>query len=167
MGVKQENHGKGRTKREAARLLERRAAIFERWRAGESQSSIAASLKISPATVSLDLGAAWREWRESVRGSISEHVEREVDLLNRSQLQAEAEWEKSSDPRFLELVLSCSDRRRKLLGLDAPSRSEVKQDVALSRQFVPKEQMQLEISQSLRRFREQQARKENQNGDND
>ncbi len=127
--------GPGRTKREAANLLARRTEVFRRWRLGENLAAIGASLspRISKQSASLDCKLALEEFREANRGSISEMVELEWRLLNWIQLEAQQNWEAShdpkqrdklGDPRWLELAMKCGEHRRKLLGIDKPTKIE-------------------------------------------
>ena len=139
MGKK--SNGKGRTKFESDRLLARRAECLRRWRAGETHAVIAEALGISRQLVTLDCQLALREWRAAHRGSINETAEFEWELLNWVQLEAQSQYELSQDPkqkknradsRFLDLVIKAGEHRRKLLGLDKPTKIEAQTTTELN-----------------------------------
>ena len=54
----------GRTPRESVRIEQRRQQVAERFLKGAAQAAIARALSVSQATVSADLKAVRREWRE-------------------------------------------------------------------------------------------------------
>ena len=151
--------GKGNSSRHGARLLERRMLAFNRWKDGESQTAIAKSLKLSKQTIWLDIQICLRHWREEHRGSVNEHVEMELARLNRLEVFAEQKLELVKETsmdgvEWVKTLLDIGKERRKLLGLDAPSRTEIKSDITVSRTFKTKEEMYAEVRKGLERFRE-------------
>jgi hypothetical protein len=123
-----------------------RAAIAEAYLRGVPQYQIAAEVGLSAAQVSRDLGILQREWEARAADRIEAHKAAELaklDTLERTYWQA---WEASTQPQkrtrtadragaksaevgsvtrdgnpaFLSGVLSCIDRRCKILGVDAP-----------------------------------------------
>lgn len=162
MGRIGKSTGKGRTSREGLKLLERRRLAFERWRGGESLSEIAAAIHSTKQTVWLDIQLALNDWREAHRGSVNEHVEHELRRLNRLELRAEQKLDgipedslEGSD--WARVMLECIRERRRLLGVDAPARSEIKADVTVSRTFKPKEEMLQEVRREIEQLRSRRA----------
>jgi hypothetical protein len=159
--------GTGRTTREAAKLITRRVKVFDLYRAGHLQKEIARSLKISQQTVSTDIQLSLNEWRENHRGSIAEHTELELKRINMIETEAQRQYEtcclakpeerKGNPSDYLRMMLDCSKERRKLLGIDSPSRHETKSEVTISRTFKTREEMKQEITQGLERFRQRVA----------
>lgn len=119
---------------------------------GKFQSEIAAMLGVSQQQVSYDLAAIQRRWRTDTAINLDEAKQKElarVDKLERTYWDA---WERSleekvktrtekqtgkdggkasvekesllGNPAYLAGVMSCIDRRCKMLGLDAPVRNE-------------------------------------------
>jgi hypothetical protein len=152
--------GKGRTKREGAALAERRATAFQRWRDGETLKAIAESMAISISSVALDCKLALSEWRETHRAAVSQSVEFELDLLHRLQLDLEQVWEESKViakrtktlPEWRILVDGIgkiSEYRRKLLGLDKPTKidAQTTAEIVVSSTFKPLDQLKAEVRQ--------------------
>lgn len=169
--MRNKSTGAGRTKREGAKLQARRAEVFRRWKGGETIRQIAATLtpKMSPSVVSVDIQLALKEWRAENRGAISEAAEREWQLLNWAELELQQSWEDSKDPkkrdlvgdpRFVDSIVKVSEQRRKLLGVDKPTKIEAQTtvDVNVSTTFKSLEQMKAETlkkRQSLTSRREE------------
>jgi len=89
---------------------------------GLSVEQIAQRLGVAHSTVSLDLSHALGDLAEANKGKSAEFVELEVarcDELIR------ALWARRKDPSFAEKILKAIDRKAKLLGIDAPKRSEL------------------------------------------
>jgi hypothetical protein len=160
--------GEGRTRREGANLQVRRTRIFDQWRGGALQKDIAAAFGVSIGTVAGDIKASLRAWREENRGSVGEAVERELDRLNQLELLAERECtaalddeekpDRSAAARFMEIMLKASHERRELLGLDAPKRTENKNETEVTlRTFKPKEEMQSIVAEALEKLRRQRV----------
>jgi hypothetical protein len=117
-------------------------------------------------TIALMSSRGVKEWRKQHRGSINETVELEWQLLNWVQLEAQLSWElsqdpksreKVGDPRFLELVMKAGQSRRKLLGLDRPTKIESQgtAEANLGRTFKTIDQMKAEIRRRMAQFEAQ------------
>lgn len=137
-----------RPQNEPTRLAQRRQQVAELYLQSWAQAAIGQELGISQPTVSQDLEAIRREWRESSVRDFDALRERELRKLDMLEREAWAAWERSQrpsestrvtqdgsgklaqrtvqqrigDPRFLEQVQKCIAARRALLGLDAPTR---------------------------------------------
>ena len=138
----------GRTKRESVRMEQRRQQVAELYLKGSSQMQIARQLGVSQSTVSTDLKAIRREWRDSRIRDFDEAVAVELRKLDNLEREAWLAWERTQqpvettkvaqdgsgkraekivkqqygNPHFLEQIHRCNVSRRLLLGLDAPTR---------------------------------------------
>jgi len=142
-------------RRSNGQLARDRRRIADLYLQGWLQVDIAAEVGVSQSTVSLDLKALHKEWQKSALVDIDaakskelariDRLEREYwDAWYRSCLDAETTTKKavetaketrkeavqtakgqSGDPRFLQGVQWCIERRCKILGIDAPQKQEV------------------------------------------
>lgn len=83
--------------------------------------------KITQQTISRDLKTIQERWQASAIRSFDEARARELAAIDNLERVA---WEayqakEPPDPRFLDRVSWCIDRRVKLLGLDAPTKNEI------------------------------------------
>ena len=127
--------------------------ITELYLRGKRQSEIAPLLNLSQGMISNDLKVIQRRWRESTTMNLDEAKAKELARLDELEREFWAAWEASKgertqarqeknnagatvkasmtkeqrdgNPAFLTGVLNCIDRRCKLLGLDAPTKSEL------------------------------------------
>lgn len=110
----------------------------------QSQAQIAERLGVTQQTISLDLKAIQREWKEEREHDLDIAKARELARIDKIEIMYLREWQKSrrrrargidgtntvyktmlGDPRYLAGVQWCIDKRCKLLGLDAPARQEL------------------------------------------
>lgn len=138
----------GRTKQEDFRIEQRRQQVAEFYLKGSTQAQIACQLGAAQSTVSDDLKAIRREWRDSSIRDFDEAVAVELKKLDNLEREAWSGWERTQqpaestkviqdgsgkkaektvkqqqgNPRFLEQVHRCIAGRRTLLSLDAPTR---------------------------------------------
>ena len=143
-----ENQTMGRTVQEKLQIEQRRQEVGGLYLKGSTQAQIARELGVSQSTVSTDLKAIRREWRDSRIRDFNDAVAIELKKLVHLEREAWSGWERSQqpaestkvsqngsdkkaekvvkqqqgDPRFLEQVHRCIVSRRTLLGLDAPTR---------------------------------------------
>lgn len=146
--------GPGR-RRSSGELARDRRRISDLYLRGWLQADIAKEIDRSDATVSRDIKVLQRDWLKSALIDFDQAKARElakIDDLERTYHEA---WERScedaetttqkmigdsktgrkemsktakgqaGDPRFLQGILQCIDRRCKLLGVDAPQRKEI------------------------------------------
>lgn len=104
----------------------------------------ASGRSVSRRQISYDVQKLLARWQKTATNNIDERRAVELAKLDRIEREAWAAWERSmsereiptkngetmfitpdGDPRFLQLVQSCVADRRKMLGLDAPTKSEV------------------------------------------
>ncbi len=138
----------GRTPQEDFRIEQRRQQVADLYLKGSTQAQIARQLGVAQSTVSADLKAIRREWRDSRIRDFDEAVAIELKKLEHLEREAWWGWERTQqpaestkvtqdgsgkkaektvkqqqgNPRFLEQVHRCIAGRRTLLGLDAPTR---------------------------------------------
>ena len=135
--------------RDPAQLARDRRKIADLYLQGRLQADIAAELEINQSTVSRDLKALHKEWLAAALvdfGAVKAQELAKIDRLEREYWRA---WERSckdaetvvkkqkedggkemqqtlkgqaGDPRFLDGVQWCIERRCKILGVDAPQR---------------------------------------------
>jgi hypothetical protein len=107
-----------------------REEIAKRVLAGHTQRAIGLALNLSQGQICRDLKTVMAVWRERAATSIGDLKARELAEADAITREAWAGWKASVDAkaassRFLRVALQASERRSKLLGLDAPARSEV------------------------------------------
>ena len=127
------------------RIAKRRQQVAVLYLQGNTQVAIAREVGAQQPTISNDIKAIQKEWRESAIRDFDLLREEELQKLAQIEVEAWAAWVRSQkpaqearvrdsdpsnavktmksrtgDPRFLEIVMKCSASRRELLGLDAP-----------------------------------------------
>lgn len=104
---------------------------------GRTHSQIAAELNgqrpysLTRQMVSIDVGLIRERWRQAGLESFSERQASALRKLDEVEAEGWKAWERSTadggagNPQFLRTVSDAIDRRTKLLGLDAPARTEI------------------------------------------
>lgn len=113
--------GPKRSERQREKDLQTAAALYLR---GVRQVEIAEQLGVSQSQVSHDLAEIRKRWRESSVLDFNEKRSEDLERLAAIEREAWRVWEKTEDPRFLQRVTECIDRRVKILGLAAPEITE-------------------------------------------
>ena len=113
------------------KVLKRRETVGRMYAQGRTLREIAKVVDFHPATVCRDLEKIRCQWLES---SIRDFDEAKADELAKIDNLEREHWEawarsrreegQTGDPRFLNGVLKCIERRCKLLGIDALERKE-------------------------------------------
>jgi hypothetical protein len=132
-------------------ILERRKFVAQRYLRGESQWTIARALEVAQATVSNDLRAIQQDWLNSSLRDFDALKAQELAKVDEVERTAWVGWAKSQEnteilkaemagdksrtstvtkgqagnPRFLDVVLKCIERRCAILGIDAEKRLKV------------------------------------------
>jgi predicted transcriptional regulator len=135
--------------RKKLRTNERQTKVAELYLRQKSQQDIASILGISQATVSRDLQAVQKSWREASLMNLNEAKQRELERIDVLEREYWAAWEESKKPKertkseredgdatkvkaemqrdtqtgnpsYLEGVRWCINKRCEILGLDAP-----------------------------------------------
>ena len=138
--------------RDRAQLTRDRRRIADLYLQGKLQAEIAGKLGIDQSTVSRDLKALHREWQQSALVDIDKAKGQELARIDRLEREYWTAWQRScedaetvrqegtkaegpskiiktakgqaGDPRFLQGVQWCIERRCKILGIDAPEKRE-------------------------------------------
>ena len=146
--------GPGR-RRSSSELARDRRRISDLYLRGWIQADIAEKLGVSQATISGDIKALHRDWLKSSLIDFDKAKARELAKIDDLERINYAAWERScedaesttkkmigdpttgrkemsktakgqaGDPRFLQGIQWCIDRRCKILGVDAPQRKEI------------------------------------------
>lgn len=134
-----------------------RAFVAEKYLMQWTQQEIADHLGVTQQQVSYDLKAIQKAWRESALVDMNEAKQRELERVDRLEREYWQAWEASQedaetitkkakgdgqedkevtlqkkgqagDPRFLAGIQWCIERRCKLLGVDAPNKTQLSGD---------------------------------------
>lgn len=126
------------------RVLERRKNVAARYLRGEPQWQIAQSFEVDQGTISRDLAAIQALWERDATQALSARKARELAKIDAVEADAWRAWKRSQedgivlesgkrakftfkrelrkacagDPRFLELVLRCVQRRCEICGIE-------------------------------------------------
>ena len=129
-------------------IVQRRQKVAEWALQSWTQEAIAQELGVSQGLVAADLKKIRQVWRESAIRDFDAARHEELARLARIERESMAAWERSKqplqtatvngeagaqtarrtvkhqngDPRFLDIALRCSEARRQILGLDAPTK---------------------------------------------
>lgn len=137
-----------RPKEEPTKIAERQAKAAEMYVMGQTQAAIARELGVSRPTITVDLQAIRKQWRESAIRDFDVLKDVELAKLEKTEREAWDAWIRSQanavkvkttqekggdfdkveswseqqvgDPRFLAVVQTCIQKRCAILGLDAP-----------------------------------------------
>lgn len=99
----------GLTKKAATSITRRREVVADSYIQGRTQAEIARYLGVSQPTVSTDLKAIQKQWRESAIRDFDLLRERELQKLDRVEREAWAAWERSQDPAQQSVVCTYGD----------------------------------------------------------
>ncbi len=131
---------------ELLQVLERRKNVAQRYLRGQTQWEIACAFEVDQATVSRDLTEIRKAWLASAVRDVNEIKAKELAKIDATEEQAWKAWAKSQenaevlrakmrdgssetekiskgqagDPRFLDIVLKCVQRRCEILGVIDP-----------------------------------------------
>jgi len=146
----------GRTSQKKLQIEQRRTQVTELCKKGWTQAAIARELGVSQATISSDLKASRKEWKESRVRNLDEAIVEEDKSLEVVIREAWGGWQRSQepaettriiqkngekraektvrerpgDPGFLRVVISAIEKRYKLLGLDAAAKAALEKSDA-------------------------------------
>lgn len=135
----------------AAAVIDRRRKVAEMYLRGTIQADIARQLGVVQGTVSRDLAAIRADWRQSAVMDFDARKDQELAKIDEVERAAWDGWRRSQepaettraeisgdvqkavkttegqagDPRFLQTVLNCVERRCRILGIDAPDKVSV------------------------------------------
>lgn len=134
-----------RTPSEKSRLERQISRLYF---SGTLQEEIAVQLKISQPTVSRYLKLSIARWAAESVQQINDCKKRELCKIDTVELEYWDAWRAAKeDPRFLNGVISCIDRRCKILGIDAPEKREMSGTIGVrSLQDLTDEELQRRIN---------------------
>jgi hypothetical protein len=171
--------------KENKRLIElRRIAVADRYLKGMSIKQIAADLSINDRLICSEIEAIRSEWKAARVGFVDQAVLEQLEKIDQLEREAWAAYERScrpaksttitedddgntvtkierresaGDPRFLALVDKQVEQRRKILGLDAPVKTESNINATVTHYQPPKtrEELAAEVQKMRDRVREQ------------
>ena len=96
----------------------RRTRVAELYTQGvRSQHDLAERVGVNRSTVSRDLKVIRRTWQADMVRDFADAMAEELAANNLIMRTAWEAWSKSGDPRFLDQIQKCHDRRCKILGL--------------------------------------------------
>jgi len=143
--------------RKNTELAARRLRVSDMYLKGMYQSEIAASLDVSQPTISRDITALQKEWKESALVDFNEAKAEELAKVDKLEREYWDAWERScedaetirqeggppaegkvakpdkivktakgqaGDPRFLQGIQWCINKRCEIMGIDAPKRTD-------------------------------------------
>lgn len=174
----------GRAAENKALIEARRVAVAEYYLKGMSISQIASKINLSRWVVTTDLQFIRNEWKAARVGFVDQAVLEQLEKIDQLEREAWAAYERScrpaksttitedddgntvtkierresaGDPRFLALVDKQVEQRRKLLGLDAPVKTESNINATVTHYQPPKtrEELAAEVQKMRDRVREQ------------
>jgi len=164
--------------RKPKQKLDHKAKIAKAVLAGNNYSEIAASLGVSLRTVHRDLSEVLTEWRENAISDIDQLQAIELARLDKVEAEAWKAWERSigttkktrkgitaqgevdleileeinGDPRYLEKVLVCVQKRIAIFGLEKPIKVDLKNEyTGLTRSEIIKEIARLEAGTTTKK----------------
>ncbi len=149
------------TTRTKAQVERDRIEVARLYLQGKYQHEIAQILEVSQQQVSYDLKAIHSHWRDIPLAQLTELKAQELARINELERVYWEAWQRSltpkeitssakdgdkvkvgkrseqrnGNPAFLKGVMDCIDRRCKLLGLDAPIKSEVTSALSVSQDY--------------------------------
>lgn len=105
-------------------IAKRRVQVADLYHAGKTQMEIAALVGVKQATVYRDLVALRKLWHQEAAREIGEWVDQELQFAREQRTSVLLQWRKTQNPRYGDLVLRWSERIARILGIDAPAKSE-------------------------------------------
>ena len=114
---------------QTVQIADRRRRVAALVLARARQKDIARQEKVSPATICTDVAALHREWKAARVADTDTQRVREEAALDADELAWRERMQRETDPdrklRIYDRIAKIMDSRRKLLGLDAPTKQEV------------------------------------------
>ena len=110
-------------KRKALEMMERRRKVVVLYLRHIDQVTIAQQLGVTQATVSRDLKALTQQWLAESVQAVEAVKARELAELDDMERECAMQFHVEKNPAWLDRRLKCKERRAKLLGLDAPTKT--------------------------------------------
>lgn len=118
-----------RSTKTTVKTQERRKEVAKLYLRGVSQTEIAERLGVVQSTISKDVSALLEQWKATQERTIDDAVTRQLEELKQIISTAwQCLFQSESDDakaKWLDVIMKAQDRESKLLGLDAPKRTDV------------------------------------------
>lgn len=128
-----------RRPKEDTGIIERRERVAALRLKGWAYRRIASEVGVSYETVRTDLAAMHEQWKAEALADIDEYKRQELETIALMQEKLWGDWELSrydedgapcpGNPAIAAQLQKCTEQKRKILGLDAPVRSETKTEI--------------------------------------
>jgi hypothetical protein len=105
-----------------AAIVERRRRAWELRIAGLTHEQIAKALGVSTKTIQSHLKRALADYQAATAASVEQYRDQELARIDGIIAKL---WPKREHPRVAEVILQASEKRSRLLGLNAPERREI------------------------------------------
>lgn len=174
---------KSRTPHKDMDVAEKVATAARMYKEGYSQTKICKVLGVSRQSVTYYIAKARAVWREETKDCIGQRIADELEALDRIENEALAAWYRSigktvekttkdgvdgrevttkvarqtGDGRFLSIIGNAVEQRRKIFGIDAPTKQEVKDTTEPTKSREDLEQLILNKIEAKRAERERAA----------
>lgn len=109
---------------ELVKIEDRRRKVSQLYLRRQTQESIAQALGVSQATISDDLTHLRKQWAAENVENLDQVKVREAAELDEMEADAAVEFSKRKSVEWYDRRLKTKERRAKLLGLDAPVKSD-------------------------------------------
>ncbi len=111
--------------RKRVEMADRRRRVGQMYLQHVNQSDIARALGVYQSTVARDIATLKDEWRQEAISDVKDRILREAAELDDLEAACAERFEQTGQVGWVAQRLAIKDRRARLLGLDAPRRTDV------------------------------------------
>lgn len=115
----------GRRARRQVEIVERRRRVSELYLGHVDQHEIARQLGVNQSTISRDIAALKQRWASEAVSNLQERINRDLQELDAMEAQCAVEFENTRQMGWIAQRLAVKERRSRLVGMDAPKRSDI------------------------------------------
>ena len=109
-------------------IANRRNEVSKLYLQGIGQIEISEKINISQSQVSRDISYMLKQWQKQQVKNLNDAKVLELEKINKVESESWNRFYDSKEARYLELVLSCIDKRCKIIGVDSKTLSEINQN---------------------------------------
>lgn len=109
---------------ELVKIEDRRRKVSQLYLRRQTQEAIAQALGVSQATISEDIAQLRKQWAQENVENLDQVKVREAAELDEMEADAAVEFSKRKNWEWFDRRLKCKERRARLLGLDAPTKTD-------------------------------------------